>query len=87
MIERNFQIDNEHGLHARPASLLSETAQMFDSEIKILFNDREADAKSILTILLLEVFPGSTVTIIADGADEEEAIYAIDKLIAGNFDE
>lgn len=87
MIERNFRIDNEHGLHARPASLLSETAQLFDSDIKVLFNGKEADAKSILAILLLEVFPGSAVTVIANGADEVEAMNAVDKLITENFDE
>ena len=87
MLVKNFQINNEHGLHARPASLLSETARLYDSEIKILFNGMEADAKSILTILLLEVSPGSTVTIVAEGADEKDAMNAIDGLIAGNFDE
>ncbi len=87
MIERVVEIKNKLGLHARAAAKLVHTAARFKSDIKLRKGDEEVDGKSILGILLLAAGRGSTVTLRADGADERDALDAIEKLIDDKFDE
>jgi len=87
MIERDIEIRNKLGLHARAAAKLVHTAARFKSDIKVRKGDEEVDGKSILGILLLAAGRGSTIRVKADGPDEREAIDAIEKLIEGKFDE
>lgn len=87
MVEKEFCIINEHGLHARPASLFCDTASKFKSEIKIFHNDIRADGKSAISILILEVYPGSNIRVKIDGPDEEAAMEALTKLIDSNFNQ
>ena len=82
-------INNDAGLHARPASLFCNTAQKFDSVIKVTREGKNntADGKSILSVLMLEVSMGSSITIEATGEDEALAIQGLSDLINSNFGE
>jgi phosphocarrier protein HPr len=87
VIERVLEIKNKLGLHARAAAKFVHLAARFKSDIKIRKGDEEVDGKSILGILLLAAGRGSSVTLRADGADERDALDAIEKLIDDKFDE
>ena len=87
MTERNIEIKNKLGLHARAAAKLVHTSARFKSDIKIRKGDEEVDGKSILGILLLAAGRGSTITVRANGEDENEALDAIQELIDRKFDE
>jgi len=87
LTERQFEIKNKLGLHARAAAKLVHAAARFASDIKIRKGDEEVDGKSILGILLLAAGRGSVITVKADGPDEEEAVAAIQQLIDAKFDE
>ena len=87
MIERDIEIKNKLGLHARAAAKLVHCAARFKCDIKIRKGDEEVDGKSILGILLLAAGRGSIIKVRADGEDEREALDAIEKLIEAKFDE
>lgn len=87
LIERELEIRNKLGLHARAAAKLVHTAARFKSDIKIRKGGEEVDGKSILGILLLAAARGSTITVRADGEDESDAIVAVQELIDRKFDE
>ena len=87
MIERDIEIKNKLGLHARAAAKLVHTAARFKCDIKIRKGDEEVDGKSILGILLLAAARGSVITVKANGPDEEEAVAALQHLIDTKFDE
>jgi phosphocarrier protein HPr len=87
LISRDIEIKNKLGLHARAAARLVHTAARFKSDIKIRKGEEEVDGKSILGILLLAAGRGSTITVKAEGPDEQEAVDAIEKLIEAKFDE
>jgi phosphocarrier protein len=87
VIQRDIEIRNKLGLHARAAAKLVHTAARFRSDIKIRKGDEEVDGKSILGILLLAAARGTTITVKANGDDEAEAVEAIEKLIEAKFDE
>lgn len=87
MIERDIEIKNKLGLHARAAAKLVHTAARYKSDIKIRKGDEEVDGKSILGILLLAAGRGSTVKVKANGPDERDALEAVEKLIDAKFDE
>jgi phosphocarrier protein HPr len=87
LITRDIEIKNKLGLHARAAAKLVHCAAKFTADIKIRKGDEEVDAKSILGILLLAAGRGAVITLKADGADENEAVEAIVKLIDAKFDE
>ena len=87
MNERNIEIKNKLGLHARAAAKLVHTAARFKSDIKVRKGDEEVDGKSILGILLLAAGRGSVITVRAAGDDENDAMDAIQELIDRKFDE
>lgn len=87
MITREVEIKNKLGLHARAAAKLVHCAARFKSDIKVRKGDEEVDGKSILGILLLAAGRGSVITIKADGADERDALDAVENLIDSKFDE
>ena len=87
MVERDIEIKNKRGLHARAAAKFVHTAARFKSDIKIRKGDEEVDGKSILGILLLAAGRGSVIRVRADGEDERDALDAIEKLIEAKFDE
>ena len=87
MISRDFLINNRLGLHARPSAQLTQVAGRFESEIFIARNGRRVNAKSIMGVMMLAAGPGSTVTVDAEGPDEQQAIDAIGELIVSGFGE
>ena len=87
MIEREIEIINKLGLHARAAAKLVHTSARFKCDIKIRKGDEEVDGKSILGILLLAAGRGTVIRVKANGDDEAEAVDAIEKLINAKFDE
>jgi phosphocarrier protein len=87
VISKEIEIKNKLGLHARAAAKLVHTAARFKSSIKIRKGDEEVDGKSILGILLLAAGRGSVITVKANGADEADAVAAIQQLIDAKFDE
>ena len=87
MIEKDTEIVNRLGLHARAAAKLVHTAGGFQSRITVEKDGDEVDAKSILGVLLLAAGQGSQVKIRCEGADEQDAMRAVSDLIANRFDE
>jgi phosphocarrier protein len=87
MKRKEVEIKNKLGLHARPASLLVKLAGKFESDIQLAKDDTEINAKSILGVMMLAAGPGQSITISADGSDEDEAIDAIASLVDSGFGE
>lgn len=89
MIERRVKITNRLGLHARAAALLVRTANSFESRLKLERADRTAaaDAKSILSVLMLAASRGTELLATAEGVDEIEAMSAVCGLFADGFGE
>ena len=83
MINREVTIRNEKGLHARPATFFIQKANTFKSSIWVEIEDRKANAKSLLGVLSLGVSQGDTVTLVADGSDEEAAVDGLIVLVSG----
>lgn len=77
MKEINVKIIDPVGLHARPASELVQVASKFSCNITINYNNRDASAKSIITVMALGIKKDAQIKIVADGADEAQAIEAI----------
>ena len=87
MKEKKIKITNKLGLHARAAAKIVTLTNKFESIIKIVNGDKQADAKSIMKILMLSAPKGTEVTISAAGKDEQSAIKSLENLIKGKFNE
>lgn len=87
MIEREVEIVNRLGLHARAAAKLVHTAGAYQSRVTLAKDGEEVDAKSILGVLLLAASQGTSIVVRCDGQDEEAAMHAVTELIANRFDE
>lgn len=87
MVTKEVVINNQVGLHARPATFFIQKANEFKSSIWIEKDDRRVNAKSLLGVLSLGIVKGTAVNLIADGPDEEEAIGTLADLIASDFTE
>jgi phosphocarrier protein HPr len=81
------KIVNSLGLHARAAARFVHAASGFTARIRVARGGREMDGKSIMGLLLLAAGQGSTITITADGTDEEQALAALKALVERGFDE
>lgn len=87
MIERDTEIVNRLGLHARAAAKLVHTAGAYQSRVTVEKDGEEVDAKSILGVLLLAASQGTTIKVRCEGQDEEAAMRAVTDLISNRFDE
>lgn len=87
MIVREVIINNQVGLRARPATFFIQKANEFKSSIWVEKDERRVNAKSLLGVLSLGVVKGTSINLIADGADEEEAIATLAELIDSDFSE
>ena len=85
MQELTIRIQNEVGLHARPASLFVQTANKYHSKLHVQYGEKAANAKSILDVLTLGVKQDGEITITADGEDDQAALRALETLIQHNF--
>ena len=89
MVERTLTVKAKLGLHARAAAKLVRVATGFDSsvELKRIDTGTSADAKSILSVLMLAASTGTHLLASVEGSDEEAAMTAIDELFANGFGE
>ncbi len=87
MIERDLEIVNRLGLHARAAAKLVHLTGSFQSRITLSSNGQVVDGKSILGILLLAAAQGATLRVSCDGSDEDDALAALTSLVADRFGE
>ena len=85
MIKKPVTIQLSTGLEARPVAQLVQVASQFNSEIYVEIGKKKVNAKSIMAVMSLGVKQGNEITITADGADEEEAIAEIQKVLEENL--
>jgi len=81
MAEKTFKITSDTGIHARPATMLVQTASKFDSEINLEYNGKTVNLKSIMGVMSLGIGKGAEIKITASGSDENEAINAVEETI------
>ena len=87
MCIKDVLVQNQVGLHARPATFFIQKANEFKSSIWVEKEERRVNAKSLLGVLSLGIVGGITIRIIADGNDEEEAVDALVSLVQSGFTE
>ena len=87
MIETKVIIINKYGLHARAAAKFVNTAKAYSSVINIGRNDELIDGKSIMSVMMLAASQGTELNVRIDGADEQDALSALQQLINNYFDE
>jgi len=87
MVERSVEVQNSHGIHARPAAEIVKVAARFRSAITIVRDDLEVNGKSIMGVMMLAAECGSTIIIRADGDDAEAAADALVALVKTRFGE
>jgi len=87
MITKDIQVLNKLGLHARAAAKLVFIANKFVSDITLVKDDKQADARSIMKILMLSASRDSIINITVEGNDEIQAMNSIEKLFQNKFDE
>src|SRR5690554_5821359 len=87
MTSRSVTVVNRLGLHARAAARFVHLATRFDSQVRVGRDSKVMDGKSIMGILLLAAARGTSITITADGPDEQAAVDALAELVAAGFGE
>ena len=87
MIKKGIKVVNRLGLHARASAKLTQMASKFKSGVWISRNGRRVNAKSIMGVMMLAAGLGSSVELETDGADEAEAMEAVERLFADKFGE
>jgi phosphocarrier protein len=85
--EREVQIINKNGLHARPAAEIVKLASKYRSEITMMRDDLEVNGKSIMGVMMLAAECGATLMVRANGPDADQAVEAIAALVARKFGE
>ena len=85
--QREVQIVNKNGLHARPAAEIVKLASKYKSEITMVRDDLEVNGKSIMGVMMLAAECGATLVVRAQGPDAEQAVDAIAALVARKFGE
>jgi phosphocarrier protein len=86
-VERQFEIKNRLGLHARAAALLVQTVAKFDADITVSKDDQDVNGKSIIGLMMLAAGQGSRIDVVAVGPDAAAALDAVGALIEGLFNE
>ena len=81
MFTQEVTVNNEVGLHARPATYFIQKANEFKSSIWVEVEDRKINAKSLLGVLSMGITKGTRISIIAEGPDEEEAVKALTEML------
>jgi len=86
MIKKDLTVKAEEGIHARPASMITNTCQKFNCNVKMEKGEKVIDAKSILGVMMLSAKKGDVIAVITDGDDEVEALQAIETLFEKDFE-
>ncbi len=87
MYVKEITINNQVGLHARPATFFIQKANEFKCSIWVEKEERRVNGKSLLGVLSLGIVKGTTVSLIADGADEKDAVEKLAELVNSDFAE
>lgn len=87
MFSKEVIVNNQVGLHARPATFFIQRANEFKSSLWIEKDARKVNAKSLLGVLSLGITKGTKITVLADGVDEEDAANSLVALVESNFAE
>jgi phosphocarrier protein HPr len=87
MIQKQIDIVNKLGLHARAAAKFVTCASHFESSVYLTHNSQKVNGKSIMGVMMLAAAQGTTLTLSVDGKDEESAIIALDELVKNRFEE
>lgn len=87
MCVKEVLVQNQVGLHARPATFFIQKANEFKSSIWVEKEERRVNAKSLLGVLSLGIVGGTNIRIIADGTDEEDAVNSLVELVQSGFAE
>lgn len=85
MIEREVIIKNKYGLHARPSAAFVQAASQFASDITLINEDKIANGKSIISLMVLAAECGAKILLRVNGSDENEAMESLVKLISNKF--
>ena len=85
--ERTVEIINERGLHARASAKFVKLAASFDAEVTVSKDGATVDARSIMGLMMLAAGPGSSIHIVAEGAEAEAAAEALAELVSNRFEE
>ena len=86
-ISRKLKVENEDGIHARPAALIVKEAARYTADLFLEKDGNRVSCKSIMGLMTVEGFPGSWVTLIATGSDAEDALDSLEALFAAKFHE
>ncbi|TFE03674.1 phosphocarrier protein HPr [Jeotgalibacillus sp. R-1-5s-1] len=81
MAQKQFTVTAETGIHARPATILVQTASKFDSDIQLEYKGKKVNLKSIMGVMSLGVGQGAEIVIYADGSDEAEALASLEETL------
>ncbi|MUK89111.1 HPr family phosphocarrier protein [Ornithinibacillus sp. L9] len=84
MVERTVKVELETGLQARPAAQFVQEANRYSANLFLEKEERKVNAKSIMGLMSLAITTGETITLIADGSDEEEAINHLVSFVQGD---
>lgn len=87
MFVKDVEVQNQVGLHARPATFFIQKANEYKSSIWVEKEERRVNAKSLLGVLSLGIVGGTSIRIIADGSDEETAVIDLVQLVESGFAE
>ena len=87
MFVKEVSVKNQVGLHARPATFFIQKANEFKSSVWVEKDERRVNAKSLLGVLSLGIVGGTTIRIMAEGSDEEQAVDGLVKLVESGFAE
>ena len=87
MFDKEILVENQVGLHARPATFFIQKANEFKSSIWVEKEERRVNAKSLLGVLSLGIVGGTNIRIIADGVDDKSAVEALVELVKSGFTE
>nr|WP_295974656.1 phosphocarrier protein HPr [uncultured Bacillus sp.] len=82
MVEKQFTVISNTGIHARPATLLVQAASRFVSDIDLEYNDKKVNLKSIMGVMSLGIGKGAVIKIIVDGNDEKDALASLQDLMS-----
>ena len=80
-----YTITAADGIHARPAGFLVKKTAAYSSDVQIVFGEKRANARKLFAVMKLGVKHGDTITVTAEGSDEDEAIRAVSDFLASHF--